>query len=361
MGATELGPVFHDKVTGQVLDCVRQHHETLVRGSSREDFVTECIWSKILDFMFKKSIRVRITASQLEHYMNSMLDQVESRINSLLVQPSNTGPVSISSPYEPTQSPPQTPDEVPPEFGKASSPEQREQGYPWTPRSMESSRPRTSTLTDNSGIRVQSPDRDAFEDQSPARTPSYGSNPTTSQPMGLASHRRSETSPPRKLGPANPRHTDLQQFPSTATFPYGAPDTLNNGRIERDISVTTARPIEFHKRNPSAVHERQTEKNASTATTGAMRDQLEGKGIQDSMRLRAEPNPLTPQLTVKQLRAWATLTRESRNSVGGMTLTRSKDFRISDEPKEIELYLLNKMKDRDHASVAHFNSGSELT
>ncbi len=54
MGATELGPVFHDKVTGQVLDCVRQHHETLVRGSSREDFVTECIWSKILDFMFKK-------------------------------------------------------------------------------------------------------------------------------------------------------------------------------------------------------------------------------------------------------------------------------------------------------------------
>ena len=344
--STELGPVFHDKAEGQVLDCVLKHHEQLAQESSRTDCITPSIWDQILKRIFTRR-HVRITAPQLEHYMNLLLEQAEKETPPAILQLSNSVPANVNAGVWGAQPRPQTPDQLPPGFEKS---------FPFTPPSGDSSQPRDLAWTQHSGSLVHSPDSHVLEGEaSVIDTSSH--DPAATVPLPTSSgFRLPEASPPRMLHQGARRATDSQQFPSTPAAAYEEPGLTENSRSERAKLVALRNTIPRHYYQVSYDSEVQAEVSASTGQTFDLDVSTKGKAPAhtdhntQTSKKELSKRPPPPELTVKQLSYWAKLTRESKNSLGGFSFGGSKDYLLTGDTREAdkEAELLEKMRERDY-------------
>ena len=299
--------------------------------------MTPKIWDRVLQHLFITDLEVRWTAAQLRHYMNGMLKDLEDEHARGLSKSQFGLPTNESPP----QTPPELPPELPPGFQEMSH-NLRDLGSPISPPSRGATRLRDSTLTQDSEALMSSPGSAVF-DERPAMT-STGSN--VSDPRASIPGRWSDSSPPPVFD-LDRRTTDLQDYTSDRMIANGRAEREKRARMSGSPGQTSTQlPLDDGLRI-------QETPDRETMTPHGGSPKVKERSQEETTRQYTNrsglPRSPTPQLTVGQLKAWATLTRQSRTEIAGFNVGGSKDFPLTGDPMDPqEPILLRKMEERDH-------------
>ena len=357
-------PVFHDS-QGDVLSFLRTHHDQLSEVEcSKQDKVTPLIWTHLLHEMFVK-LNIRPTAAQVTWKAEN---QVLNLARQLLQQKPSMLPARTSSKKAPTrvmtaptwsmeepdQSPPRTPEDVPPGYQRSSQGTEHPSQNSWSsPFSHSNKRSDATVYTDPS-----SPNSPTTAERSSfVQAPMLASPPAMTAAERLGVHDINRMSPPpldlhngttdmthRFSDPSVNQHGIYGNLSYTQYQPLAASmsDHRNGGRIERQRQST-------HQDSNGDPRHGSVESGlyyASTSPQPAATVEAPQESSQDSLVTEAQvthaksPKP-KKELSVEELHEWAEMTHEH---AGWPKLLRKEHF------LKHEKELVDQLRKRDHVS-----------
>ena len=357
-------PVFHDS-QGDALSFLSTHHNQLSEVEcSKQDGVTPLIWTHLLHEMFVK-LNIRPTAAQVtwkaeNQVLNLAKEVLQQKPSMLLARTSSKkAPIRVMTAptrtmEEPDQSPPRTPEDVPPGYQRSSQATEHPSQDSWSsPFSHSNKRSDATVHTDPSSPNSPTP----AEPSSFVQAPMLASPPAMTAAEGFGVHGINRMSPP-PLDLHNGTADLAHRFSNQSTNHYGifgntfytqyqplaAPtsDHRNGGRIERqrqsihqDLSGNPR-----HGSVESGIYYGSTSPQPA-ATVEAPQESSQDSLVTEAQVTHARSPKPKKELSVEELHEWAKSTHEH---AGWPKLLRKEHF------LKHEKELVDQLRKRDHVS-----------
>ena len=362
----EAGPVFHDS-KGEVLSFLDIHHTRVLDDEqSKNDTVTPLIWSQLLHQMFVP-LKLRPNAAQVawladnkvlklaRQDLQRKMPNLPERTSSIK-GPTRVGTEAIFVPEELSQSPPQTPEEVPPGY-QGSSPSTGPHSHdPQSSPFGHSHQLSDTTIGSNSSGQDSPcpPERRSLVGIAMSTSPpaTYGTeglglrgmDTVSSVPIDL----QNGTGHNGNQIPGRP--TRISTFPTQSIHnQYQVPvrtriDPQDSGRIERERQSTHQHYASDLGRLPTVDNTHPDTANSSSISASYESPQAQSEHPVTSEARLVQSKPTKPKirLSVDELHQWALLTHKQ----SGWPMWMRKEHVVQHERE-----LVDQLRKRDHVSI----------